>query len=137
MADIVLLGVPLAMFDEEFDVVLFQAVVILERPEEPAAGQLIGEFVATICRGDLLQDRIDSQWKVDPPRPCQHGHRQKVIFPLAALELGRWNANAFTEAKEKSSMSGHPPRCPLELLVTHVGLNNFDELLVNLRIVDP
>src|SRR4030095_4265232 len=101
MADIVLLGVPLAMFGEEFDVVLFQSIVIPERPEEPAAGQLIGKFVTTVCRGNLLQDRIASQRNVDPPRPCQHGHRQKVIFPLAALELGRWDANAFTEAKEK------------------------------------
>jgi len=50
------LGIRLAMFGKEFDVALFQSIVIPERPEESTAGQLIGKFVAAVCRSDLFQD---------------------------------------------------------------------------------
>ena len=127
-----MLRVRLAMFGEELYIVLFKPVVILESPEEPAAGQLIGELVTAIGRGDLLQERIASKSDVEPTASCQHGHRQKVVFPLTALQFRSRYADAFTKSQKESSMSRHAAGRTFEILVTHFGLNDFNKLFMNL-----
>ena len=105
VADIAVLGIRLAMLGEEFDIMFFQAIVVLERSKEPSTGKLIGKLVAAVGRSDLFQNRIAPKRNVEPSHAGQHGRRQEVFLPFATFQLRGRNADAFAEAKKSA-------RCP-------------------------
>ena len=95
-------GIGFAMLGEELDLVGLQAVVVFERPEELAAGQMIRVFVAAVGRGDLFEDVVAAQRNVHPADPRQYRGRQKIFFDLAALQLLRRHADGIAKAQNNA-----------------------------------